>query len=300
MAPPAGADRAESGDRTLSWLDEDDPNRDADPYVPLVLPPPPPDEPPPPPAVQPRPPGRSRTFLVVMAGLIAIVVAAAVVAAGTAYRLVFDRGPVPTDRTATAPLGNRRDAVFDLVTGTTAVTVRSADLGGDLYRIVTPQGSDILPRPVLREGEVDLHLVPSGEEGPGAVDVLLTSRVTWRLRLTAGAATHVIDMSTGRLTALDLIGGASRAELTLPRPDGTVPIRVTGGVNQLLIHAPARVPTRVRIGSGASTVNLDRLARSQVTPGTVFTPDGWSQGKARYDIDAAAGISTLRLDRLPR
>jgi hypothetical protein len=400
MAPPAAADRESGGDRMLSWLDEDDPERDTGPYVPLVLPPPEqddppptqarrsrrlprprrsklPPEPPPPPALfqplespsppepapppeppqaseppqanmyertyrpnpqqsspyqpgppspphQPQPadppdpldlpdphdphdppssqdrqdpPRRSRKFLVVMAGLVAVVVAAAVVAAGTAYRLIFDRGPAPTDRVATAALGDRREAAFDLVTGTTSVTVRSADLGADLYRIVTPRGSDILPRPILKGGEVDLHLVPSGEEGPGAVDVLLTSRVSWQLRLTGGAVNHVVDMRAGKLTGLELVGGATRAELTLPRPTGTVPIRMTGGVNQFLIHAPAGVLTRVRVGSGANSVNLDRLTETQIAPGTVFTPDGWARGRTRYDIDAAAGVATIRLDR---
>lgn len=405
MAPPAAADRESGGDRTLSWLDEDDPDRDAVPYRPLVLPPvaedpppaqtrrsrllprprrpkPPPEppqtpEPPPPAASQqpetspqpetsqhqqsevsqyqrpetsrrrptpyqpnsyrpgppspsnpppsrpapadwpdppeladlqdhqdfqdrqdpPGPPQRSRKFLVVMAGLVAVVVAAAVVAAGTAYRLVFDRGPAPSGRVATAPLGNLREAAFDLVTGTTAVTVRSADLGGDLYRIVTPRDSDILPRPVRNGAEIDLHLVPSGARGPGAVDVLLTSRVSWQLRLTGGAVNHVVDMSAGRLAGLEFVGGATRAELTLPQPTGTVPIRMTGGVNQFLIHAPAGVLTRVRVGSGANTVNLDRLTETQIAPGTVFTPDGWASGKVRYDIDAAAGVGTIRLDR---
>ncbi|GFJ92542.1 hypothetical protein [Phytohabitans rumicis] len=72
---------------------------------------------------------------------------------------------------------------------------------------------------------------------------------------------------------------------------------MTGGVNQFLIHAPAGVLTRVRIGSGASTVVLDKLNQSGVAPGVVFTPNGWAQATSRYDIDAVAGVSTIRLDR---
>ncbi|GFJ92543.1 hypothetical protein [Phytohabitans rumicis] len=225
MATSAAASEAEPSDRTLSWLDEDDPGRDNEPFIsmePLPLPPALEPPPPPPPPVQPGPRRRNRKLLAVVVGLVAVVVGAAVVAAGTAYRLVFEDRPAGpaavagTGRTVSAPIGKRTEAQFDLVTGTTTVNLRSADLGGDLYRISTAEGSDVLPRPVHEGDQVNLHLVQSGESGPGAVDIQLSSRVTWKLRLTGGAATHVVDMGGGRLTGLDLIGGAARAELTLP------------------------------------------------------------------------------------
>jgi hypothetical protein len=130
---------------------------------------------------------------------------------------------VPTDpRKVSAPLDGRTEASFDLITGTSAVSVRVADLGDDLYRISTPAGSDTLPRPRIRDDRVQLQLVPSGEEGPGAVDVELNSEVRWRVRMTGGATEHLLDLAAADLSGVELLGGATRVELTLPPPDGTL------------------------------------------------------------------------------
>jgi hypothetical protein len=302
MEPSAGP--AEPSGRTLSWLDEDGPEPPPPPVEYTPLPPPvPPPEPPPPEAVSPRLRRRPRRIVLVAAfGVIVLVIGAAATAL-LAPRLT--RGGAPPEVNAapgdvvSTQIGGRTDAEFDLVTGTTTVNMKTADLGTDLYRISTPRGANGAPRPVHRGKLVELHIVPSGQDGPGAVDIQLSSKLPWRVRLTGGAATHALDLRAGSLLGLELIGGATRVDLTLPPPKGTVPLKITGGVNQLSVHAPRNVPTRVRVGGGASNVTLDRFNRTSPSPGTVFTPNGWSRGGNRYDIDAAAGIATLRLDRTP-
>lgn len=331
MQPAEPADEAGSGGRTLAWLDEDGPAQEPAPFLPLPQPPSP--QPPAPPAraphrraKQPKPPkppkapkqvkqpkhpkpprvrperSRRKIRLFVLVGAImAAVVGAAAIGVATLYPVVFDgRADDPASAgsgTVSAPLDNRKDAQFDLVSGATTVNLRGADLGDDLYRITAAGGSGILPKPVHQGNQVALHLVPSGQAGTGAVDVQLSTRVPWRLRLTGGAKAHVVDMRAGRLAGVEVLGGATKVELSLPKPDGTVPVKVTGGVDQLIMHAPAGVLARVRLGAGASSVALDKFGRADVEAGTVFTPDGWAAGKSRYDIDAVAGVSTLRLDR---
>jgi hypothetical protein len=71
---------------------------------------------------------------------------------------------------------------------------------------------------------------------------------------------------------------------------------MTGGANQFIVHAPANVPARVRIGSGASNVTLDGVRHTGIAPATVFAPGNWDQSRDRYDIDASAGVSTLIVD----
>jgi hypothetical protein len=298
MEPSAG--QAESGGRTLSWLDEDGPEPPVIEFTPLPPPVPPPERPPP---STPRARRRPRRILLVAAfGVIALVIGTA-----TTALLVprLSRGGAPPEVNAapgdvvSTQIGDRVDAEFDLITGTTTVNIKTADLGTDLYRISTPRGANGAPRPVHRGKLIELHIVPSGQNGPGAIDVQLSSKLPWRVRLTGGAATHALDLRAGSLLGLELIGGAARVDLTLPPPKGTVPLKLTGGVNQLSVHAPRNVPTRVRVGSGASNVTLDRFNRASPSPGTVFTPNGWARGSDRYDIDAVAGVATLRLDRTP-
>ncbi|MEH1127574.1 hypothetical protein [Micromonospora sp. CPCC 206061] len=292
---------AEPSGRTLSWLDEDGPEPAPVPMDFTPLPPPVPPPEPPPPEGGSRAHRRPRRILLVAAfGAIVLVIGTAATA------LLVPRLTGPPPQMIAAPgdvvstqIGSRTDAEFDLVTGTTTVNIKAADLGTDLYRISTPRGANGAPRPVHRGKIVELHIVPSGQDGPGAIDIQLSSKLPWRVRLTGGAATHALDLRAGSLLGLDLIGGATRVDLSLPPPKGTVPLKLTGGVNQLSLHAPRDVPTRVRVGGGASNVTLDRFNRASPSPGTVFTPNGWSRGADRYDIDAVAGVATLRLDRTP-
>lgn len=246
---------------------------------------PPPAAPPPVPGQTPRP--RIRAWLVIAAIIlvIALVVATlllAVLDAGNSE----DRGP-GRPVSLSAPLGDRQAATFDLVSGATAVTIRSADLGDEMYRVRSQD-----PRVTTQGDTMSLQTEPSA-----VVDVQLSTRVRWTLRLTGGATAQTVDMSAGGLAAVEFAGGASRIELTLPRPEGTMPVRLTKGADQVIVHTPAGVPAQVRIGSGAGQVTLGTETHSGIAAGTVYKPDSWHRAPNRYDIDAVAGLAHLRLDQ---
>ncbi|MDQ7905810.1 hypothetical protein RB614_14925 [Phytohabitans sp. ZYX-F-186] len=246
-----------------------------------------------------RPSGRGRRrkpLMVLAIALTAAVAASAVVAAGTIYRLVFDGG-TQGSHTIAAPLGGRTKGELQLASGAETVTVSGADLGDNLFQVTTPDSDDAIPRATIQGDRTTVRLTSNRGEGASAVEIRLNSRVTWRLVFTTGAKTQTVDMSGGRLSGLEMAGGATRLELTLPKPDATVPIQLRGGLNELLLHAPRGVLTRVKIGKGVTNLTLDRLNRSKVAPGTTFTPNGWAQAKAGYDVDAAEGIGTVKLDR---
>ena len=186
---------------------------------------------------------------------------------------------------ATAPLDGRTVAGFDLVDGAAAISFRSADLGGDLYRITTPS---VAPRVTEENGRIRLFL------GEGdAVQVALNARVRWNLRVGGGADLSTIDLSQARLVAVDLAGGANRINLTLPRPDGTLTVRMSGGVSQFDVHTADGVPVRVRLGSGAGQVVLDGTRHRGVAAGALFTPARWNDAVDRIDVNAVAGMSAL-------
>jgi hypothetical protein len=249
-----------------------------------TAPAPPTAEPPPVPPKAPRP--RIRAWLVIVAIIvvIALVVATLLLAVLDAGQRE-DRGP-GRPVSLSAPLGGRQAAVFDLASGATAMTIRSTDLGDELYRISARE-----PRVATEGDRISLQTEPSA-----AVDVQLSTRVRWTVRLSGGATEQNVDMSAGGLAAVELAGGASRIELTLPRPDGTLPVRLTQGADQFLVHGVAGIPAQVRIGSGAGLVTLGTETHSGVAAGTLYKPDGWDRAANRYDIDAVAGLSHLTLD----
>jgi hypothetical protein len=249
------------------------------------------------------PPRRSGTVLAAGTALAALVLLGGTVA-GVAFFSGSDQsldsvlhlGAGKTDgKTATAPLDGRTKADFDLVAATTTVTMKTQDLGDELYKITTADDSGTAPSPVLADDRVQLHLTPDGDGTSGRVEVLLSSKVRWALRFTGGADEQSVDLTGGRVRSIDIVGGIRHFELSLPKPAGTVPVRVTGAVENLSITSPKDSPVRVQVDSGAKTVAAGDRTLRDVRPGSTLTPKGW-QVQNRYDVDAAARITLLSVD----
>ena len=187
-------------------------------------------------------------------------------------------------------------ATVDLVSGATTVTVRAAHLGGaDQLRAVTPDGAGVAPVLETGGGTVSVHLVRTGEPGPSAVTVLLDRRVRWQVRISGGATSQLLDLRGARLSGVDLAAGAARIELVLPVPDRAVPIRMAGGATEFTLHVPRGVATAVRVDGGAADTDVDGVRRTGLAAGTVLAT---STAADRYDVEATAGVSTLKLVRL--
>jgi hypothetical protein len=197
-----------------------------------------------------------------------------------------------SDRTVTAALGGRTEASFELVTGVAKMTLTSQDLGNDLYRITTAEDSGTVPRPVIDDNRVQLHLAADGNAATGSVQIVLSAKVAWALRLTGGADEQRIDLSQGRVSGIDVIGGSRRIELGLPKPTGTVGVRITGAVDELFVTAPADSPVRVQLDSGAKTVTAGTKTQRDVPPGSTFTPRNFDVDD-RYDIDAVSRVTVF-------
>ena len=174
------------------------------------------------------------------------------------------------------------DAALDLVGDATDITVRTADLGEDLYRVNQPARA-------AQDGDRIRVDVADG----GRVELLLAERVRWDLGVRGSAGTKRIDLAAGRFRAVDLSGGTGHVDLTLPPPDGTLTVRLADGVNRFDVHTTGGAPVRVRVGSGAGNVVLSGETHAGVAAGALFTPDRWNDTTDRIDLDAAAGMSRL-------
>ena len=246
-----------------------------------------------------RPPGpgtQRRWFVRLLTGLILVAVLVAVVVV-----ILVSRADTARHRVI-AQLGDTTAASVEVADGVTSVTVRSADLGSDLYRISTPTGSGQVPAvsasATSSEGPaVVVSLRSTAGPNPGQLDVLLSSRVTWRVRITGGAAEARLDLRSSAISGVDLAGGVSTVELWLPEPRGTVGVAETGGANRLAMHAPVRVPVKVTVDGGAGTATLDGDAHTGVSAGTAYAPNGWDTVSDRYDVRLIGGVSTVDLDR---
>ncbi|MDP9793481.1 hypothetical protein J2S43_001993 [Catenuloplanes nepalensis] len=211
-----------------------------------------------------------------------------------------ETGAEPADaddgRTVSAPLDGRDEATFALLTDVTMLVVRTTSLDGELFRISSPEESGVRPNAVTEDGEVRLFLEASeNEDATAEVEVLLSDEVRWSVRLLAGVDSGAVDLSAAPVSEVTLAGGATSIDLSLPAPDGTLPISLTKGANQLTVRTPARAPARVAIRQGAGTVEIDGASKNGIAKGEVFQSRDWQAATDRLDLDASAGLGTLRI-----
>ncbi|GAA2660673.1 hypothetical protein [Paractinoplanes durhamensis] len=191
------------------------------------------------------------------------------------------------------PVDGRTKAVFELVDGAATVRVVADDLGDDLYRISTPAGGGVTPK-VDDDGDtVRLHLPAGVHGGPSEVAIVLNKSVRWTLWMDGGTAQTTVDLTGAEVDGVELHGGASRIDLTLPEPAGLLPVRMTGGVDQFLVKLAGATPVRVQVQSGAGEVTLAGATHRGIAPGQSFTANGWGTGETGVDVSAVAGMSAL-------
>jgi hypothetical protein len=237
--------------------------------------------------------------------LLAVLLVAAIVAIATtvSHRGRAAAGPGRhVDHVVTGPaLDGRRAATLDLVSGATSVTVHGGDLGDRLYRVTTPDSSNLAPAVVDQGGAdnvVQVQLNNVTGNGASAVVIELNRDVRWQVRLTAGATTESLDLHDVKLAGVDFIGGASNIDLTLGEPSGTLAIHQGGGVNHFGIHTPPGTPVRVTAGGGAGTITIDGTQHSGIAGGTTFASTGWSAATDRYDVVNNVGVGSLIADHV--
>ncbi len=234
--------------------------------------------------------------------LIMAAAAAAAVAAGAGGTALALGGPA-SSHVATMSRGGLTRAELKVASGTAILDISAGRLGGTLLRVSTPDGAPV--RPVLSDsGLVVLSLAGAAPGPPGqapgyAVKVVLNAAVTWSLDLAGGTQLTRVDLRGGAVAGIAVMAGSDTVDMTLPRPAGTLPLLLAGGVSQFLLSLPAGVPAQVTVGGGASSVSLDGQHLTGIAGGTVVTSPGWAGATSRYDIEATSGFSRLAVSRRP-
>ena len=227
---------------------------------------------------------------------IAAVLAAVAGAGGTALALTTS---APSHAVSMSRGGLTR-AALKVTAGTPFLDVSMGRLGGTLLRVSTPDDAPV--RPVLSGSElIVLSLAGASSQhvqGSGyAVKVVLNSAVTWSLDLAGGTERTEADLRGGKVAGVAVTAGSAVLDVSLPRPSGTLPLLLAGGVSQFRLSLPGGVPVQVTVGGGASFVSVDDQNLTGVAGGTVLTPPGWATATSRFDIDATSGFSQLTVSR---
>ena len=126
-----------------------------------------------------------------------------------------------------------------------------------------------------------------------SADVALNTSIPWRFDVDAGVAYLTADLRGLKLTAVNVSGGASRMDLRLPRPSGTVSIHIRGGAATVSIRRPAGVAVRVVVPDGAADVQFDERRIGPIDSQTPLQSPDYDSATDRYDVDGRGGVAQL-------
>lgn len=169
----------------------------------------------------------------------------------------------------------------------------------ELYRARCPRS-----RLVVRT-EADTVIVDGARPGwydcmhEAPADLVLSGGVPWSIELRRGGSRLAADLRWMRLDSLDVDGGVSRIDVSLPHPSGAVPLRFLGGVTHVAIHRPAGAAARLRVYGGATDVTFDDEHVSAVPGELHLESPGSGRSVQRYDIEIHGGACALTFDTYP-
>jgi DNA-binding MarR family transcriptional regulator len=202
-----------------------------------------------------------------------------------------------------APIGGLDRARLVFKSGAHELLLRGATDIDDLYRA---KFEGPVPQVRLRDGVVTIQYRGWSGRWTGAVykggwqwdaherrsDVTLSAAIPWDVEIVGGAG-----KLQGKLTRLDLrsfalTGGVDQLRLTLGRPAGEVPIRLTAGVNNVRIERPAGVHVRLDLRGGAGRIDFDQRRLGGVGD-TILGSPGVDEASDRYLIDIVGGAGRI-------
>lgn len=96
---------------------------------------------------------------------------------------------------------------------------------------------------------------PGAWRGGSEWTVRVASDVPTILTMNAGAGEFTVDLSAITVVQARIQIGAAQARIVLPRPRGTVEVRVSGGATELTFVPPAGVEYRLETSGGLTSVN---------------------------------------------
>jgi hypothetical protein len=197
------------------------------------------------------------------------------------------------------PLGLLRNRRLVFASGASCVTVRADPSMADLYRA---RFEGRAPRISAEDGTVTIryprfpHFDRLGYLRERPAEVALNASIPWDVEIRDGASRLTADLRGLELRSFEVSGGASRLELRLPPPAGTVPVRILGGASNVAIHRLEAAAAGVRVGGGSTNVAFDDQRFGAVGGELSLRSPDYERASDRYDITITGGASGLTLD----
>ena len=206
-------------------------------------------------------------------------------------------GRAPAEDEVLGPTGEVASIAVD--SGSRGVILRAggADMQG-LIRVPPDQGG---AAPAVVRGE---HVVVRRLRGVGRGEIELNPRRPWKFKVQGGTWNTVLDLAGIDVREVWLDSGAANLECFLPEPRGVVPIHVSSGVVNVVLHRARGAAVVAIAHTGSFKLKLDDFSTQVAVFDVNWQSEGALGSRDRYELDISSGVVDLKLDsydpRVPR
>jgi len=219
--------------------------------------------------------------------------------------ITADRRMQPEDRGGSgdhfaAPLGSSRSGRLRFTNGAHRIVIRA---DSHLQGLCSARFGDLMPTIWVQGGILTIRYprvqacdwLDHRSERPA--EFALNARIPWDVEVRGGASRLVLDLSELRLGSFSLDGGASRLDVVLPTPMGTVPVVILGGASNVAIRLPAGVATRLRVSGGATHLKFDDRRFGGAGGELDLSDRDYDGATDRYDVAVTGGANNVSIDK---
>jgi hypothetical protein len=234
------------------------------------------------------------------AGDVAAVLIVLVAAGGALAYIALAPNPNASHKLDTsADVGALDHASLHVDAGAATITVTASSvIAGDLYRAhIEYSGSR--PEVNLDRSNGTLRIsqgsAPFLQSRRFTLDLKINSSLPWAIATDSGAATNTFNLANAHISSIEINTGASREDITLGRPAGTVPITINGGSLTVRLHRPAGTAASVRVSGGAVSLDADGEPHRGIGSQTWSSADAGSATNS-YRVEVNGGACNVTID----
>jgi hypothetical protein len=234
------------------------------------------------------------------AGDVAAVLIVLVAAGGAlAYVALAPNPNTPNQLDTSADVGNLDHASLQVEAGAATITVTASNsIAGDLYRAHV-EYSGTRPNVNLDRSNGTIRIsqgsAPFFQSRHFTLDLKINSSLPWAIATDSGAATGTYNLAGAHITSIEINTGASREDITLGKPAGTVPITINGGSVTAHLHRPAGSAASVRVSGGAVSLDADGQPHRGIGTQT-WSSAGAGSATDSYRIEVNGGACNVTID----
>ena len=175
-------------------------------------------------------------------------------------------------------------------TGSWRVAVRGGP--ADMVEAALSVGGGGAASVELRDGRAIVRSRRGGNRGA----VLLNPRYTWHIKVNGGTWNNDLDLTGLRVSGVELDSGAGNVTLTLPAPQGVVPVKVNSGLVGVALHRPPGTAAEAIVKSGSVKLRFDGQPMKATAMDMHWESPGGSSAPDRYEVTVHSGCVRVSLD----